>query len=197
MRPKIESVADRLAAHSLSGSAPNESVAFRRRMRKLPPASSRSWKPRRIEACAEGTNPIFTQGVQMPYRKPAPRLACAAVIVLASLSNPAGAQSYPTKALRLIVSSAPQGGTDTIARIAAATLSETLGQQVVVENRPGANGQIAVAMVAKAPPDGYTLLMSGAASMVIHPHTYAKLPYDVAGDFAPVSLMASSDYILA
>lgn len=120
-----------------------------------------------------------------------------AAITLAFASSAAFAQSYPNKPLRLIVSSAPQGGTDTIARIAAATLSESLGQQVVVENRPGANGQIAVTLVAKSPPDGYTLLMSGAASMVIHPHTYAKLPYDVARDFATVSLVASSDYILA
>ena len=91
----------------------------------------------------------------------------------------------------------PQGGTDTIARIAAAQLSESLGQQVIVDNRPGANGQIAVAVLAKSPPDGYTLLMSGAASLVIHPHTYSKLPYDVARDLQPVSLMAASDYILA
>lgn len=109
----------------------------------------------------------------------------------------AAAQAYPNKSLRLLVSSAPQGGTDTIARIAAASLSASLGQQVVVDNRPGANGQIAVSMLAKSPPDGYTLLMSGAASMVIHPHTYSKLPYDVAQDLAPVSLLASSDYILA
>lgn len=107
------------------------------------------------------------------------------------------AQSYPVKPLRLLVSSAPQGGTDTIARIAAASLTTSLGQQVVVENRPGASGQIAVSMLAKATPDGYTLLMSGAASMVIHPHTYSKLPYDVAQDLAPVSLLASSDYILS
>ena len=110
---------------------------------------------------------------------------------------PVFAQTYPSKPIRLIVSSAPQGGTDTIARITAASLTESLGQQVIVENRPGANGQIAVTLVAKAPPDGYTLLMSGAASMVIHPHTYSKLPYDVARDFIPVTLVASSDYILA
>jgi tripartite-type tricarboxylate transporter receptor subunit TctC len=112
-------------------------------------------------------------------------------------SAAAWAQSFPAKPLRLLVSSAPQGGTDTIARIAAASLTTSLGQQVVVENRPGANGQIAVGILAKAPPDGYTLLMSGAASMVIHPHTYSKLPYDVAQDLAPVSLLASSDYILS
>ena len=120
-----------------------------------------------------------------------------AALVLAAASGAALAQAYPNKPLKLIVSSSPQGGTDTIARIAAAQLSESLGQQVVVDNRPGANGQIAVAMLAKSPPDGYTLLMSGAASLVIHPHTYSKLPYDVARDLQPVSLMAQSDYILA
>ena len=121
----------------------------------------------------------------------------AAIAVLAVAPCAGWAQAYPTKPLRLIVSSSPQGGTDTIARITATQLTDSLGQQVVVENRPGANGQIAVALVAKSPPDGYTLLMSGAASLVIHPHTYSKLPYDVARDLAPVTLMASSDYILA
>ncbi len=120
-----------------------------------------------------------------------------AALALTFGSVVASAQTYPTKPIKLIVSSSPQGGTDTIARIAAAQLSESLGQQVVVENRPGANGQIAVNVLAKSPPDGYTLLMSGAASLVIHPHTYAKLPYDVARDLQPVSLMAKSDYILA
>ena len=120
-----------------------------------------------------------------------------AVAALAATTGASLGQTYPSKPLRLIVSSAPQGGTDTIARITAATLTSSLGQQVVVENRPGANGQIAVALLAKSPPDGYTLLMSGAASMVIHPHTYSKLPYDVARDLAPVTLVASSDYILS
>ena len=113
--------------------------------------------------------------------------------VVHTAAVPVFAQAYPSKPIRLIVSSAPQGGTDTIARITAASLTESLGQQVIVENRPGANGQIAVTLVAKSPPDGYTLLMSGAASMVIHPHTYSKLPYDVARDFIPVTLVASSD----
>ena len=120
-----------------------------------------------------------------------------AAIALSLITSATLAQAYPNKPLRLIVSSAPQGGTDTIARITAAALTESLGQQVIVENRPGANVQIAVTLVAKSPPDGYTLLMSGAASMVIHPHTYSKLPYDVARDFIPVTLVASSDYILA
>ncbi|MES2564211.1 MAG: tripartite tricarboxylate transporter substrate binding protein [Pseudomonadota bacterium] len=124
-------------------------------------------------------------------------ISVSAALTLTFTVGGAWAQTYPIKPLRLIVSSSPQGGTDTIARIAAAQLSESLGQQVIVDNRPGANGQIAVAVLAKSPPDGYTLLMSGAASLVIHPHTYSKLPYDVARDLQPVSLMAASDYILA
>jgi tripartite-type tricarboxylate transporter receptor subunit TctC len=131
----------------------------------------------------------------LPYVLAAVRATAVGPLVLMTVE--AIAQTYPSKPLRLIVSSSPQGGTDTIARITAAQLTESLGQQVIVENRPGANGQIAVALVAKSPPDGYTLLMSGAASLVIHPHTYSKLPYDVARDLAPVTLVASSDYILA
>ena len=118
-------------------------------------------------------------------------------VLATALASPALAQSYPVKPLRLIVSSSPGGGTDAIARIMGAQLTESLGQTVIIENRAGANGQIASALVAKSPPDGYTLLMSGAVSMVIHPHTYSKLPYDVARDFTPVTLLAASDYILA
>jgi tripartite-type tricarboxylate transporter receptor subunit TctC len=106
-------------------------------------------------------------------------------------------QPYPSKPIRIVVSSSPQGGTDTIARIMATALGESMGQQVVVENRPGAGGQIGTSFVARAPADGYTLLMSAAAAVVIHPNTFSKLPYDIARDFTPVSLVASSDYILA
>ena len=146
----------------------------------------------------EGAKILFHASLRRASR-PVPQGLCVSVFVAAlGLScNIAFAQTYPTKPLRLLVSSSPGGGTDTIARITADQLTESLRQQVIVENRPGANGQIAVALTAKSPPDGYTLLMSGAASLVIHPHTYAKLPYDVARDLAPVTLLASSDYILA
>jgi len=109
----------------------------------------------------------------------------------------AAGQGYPNKPIRMIVASAPQGGTDAIARILAVELGSTLGQQVVVENRAGAGGQIGTAFVARSPADGYTMIMSAAAAVVIHPNTYRKLPYDMAKDFAPVSLVASSEYILA
>jgi len=139
----------------------------------------------RYDAASDTKNPRLCSMLKWP------------LIGLAAVAPMSTAQTWPSKPLRLIVSSAPQGGTDTIARIAAGALSEGLAQQIVVDNRPGANGQIALSLLAKAPADGHTLLMHGAASMVIHPHTYAKLPYDLARDFLPVGLMAASDYILS
>jgi tripartite-type tricarboxylate transporter receptor subunit TctC len=109
----------------------------------------------------------------------------------------AAGQSYPERPVRLIMASAPGGGTDTMGRIIASALSEQLGQQFIPENRPGAGGQIATASVAKAPADGYILLFAAGQSLVIHPHTYANLPYNVARDLAPISLTGASDYILA
>ena len=109
----------------------------------------------------------------------------------------AAAQSYPERPVRLILASAPGGGTDTMGRILATALSEQLGQQFVPDNRPGAGGQIATTLVTKAPPDGYTLLFAAGQSLVIHPHTYANLPYNVQRDLAPISVMGTSDYILA
>jgi tripartite-type tricarboxylate transporter receptor subunit TctC len=115
----------------------------------------------------------------------------------AGLQLPAAAQAYPERPIRLILASAPGGGTDTMGRIMANALAEQLGQQLVPENRPGAGGQIATASVTKAHPDGYTLLFAAGQSLVIHPNTYANLPYNVARDLAPISLTGASDYILA
>lgn len=109
----------------------------------------------------------------------------------------APAQTYPTKPMRIIVPASPGGGTDAAARIIAAALTQGLGQQVVVENRPGAGGLIGNEVAAKAPADGYTLLMAPAAPTVIFPHTFSKIPYDSLRDFAAVSLVANSEYILA
>jgi len=121
-------------------------------------------------------------------------LTGAAGLLLAAV---AAGQTYPERPVRLIMASAVGGGTDTMGRIMAAALSEQLGQQFVPENRPGAGGQIATASVTKSPPDGYTLLFAAGQSLVIHPHTYASLPYNVARDLAPITLVGASDYILA
>jgi tripartite-type tricarboxylate transporter receptor subunit TctC len=107
-----------------------------------------------------------------------------AVALLAALH--ASAQTYPSRPIRLIVPFAPGGNVDITARAVAPGLSEVLGQQVVVENRPGAGGTIATDFVAKAPPDGYTLLMGSSSVMTNGPALYPKLPYDVIRDLAPV-----------
>src|SRR5450631_3307469 len=105
------------------------------------------------------------------------------------------AQGYPNRAIRLVVPSSPGGGTDITGRIVAQKLSEQLGQQVVVDNRAGAGTIIGNDVVAKAAPDGYTLLM-GLSTLAINPSMYAKLPYDALRDFAPVSLAVLSPNIL-
>ena len=119
-----------------------------------------------------------------------------ALAVLAALAAlPAAAQTYPNRPIRLVVPSSPGGGTDITGRIVANKLSEQLGQQVVVDNRAGAGTIIGIEIVAKAPPDGYTLLM-GLSTLAINPSMYAKLPYDALRDLAPISLAVLSPNIL-
>ena len=106
------------------------------------------------------------------------------------------AQSYPHKPIRLVLPYPPGGGTDVIARPLAQKLTETLGQQVIVDNRGGANGNIGMEFVAKSPPDGYTLLFALTAQYAINPSLYPKLPYDTVKDYAPISLLANAPYLL-
>ena len=105
------------------------------------------------------------------------------------------AQAYPSKTVRIVVPFAAGGGTDVIARYLAAGLTESLKRQVIVDNRAGANAIVGTEHVARAPADGYTLLFVSSPHMV-NPSMYAKLPYDTLRDFAPVSLIALSPYIL-
>lgn len=99
------------------------------------------------------------------------------------------AQSYPAKPIRVIVGFAPGGGTDVTARVLAPALAERLGQRVVIDNRPGADGVLGSDLAAKAAPDGYTLLMVNSGHTV-NPGVFKKLPYDTVRDFAPVTLVA-------
>ena len=108
----------------------------------------------------------------------------------------AAAQNYPAKVVRLIVSFPPGGATDTFSRLAAAELTKTLGQQVIVENRPGAGTTIAADAVAKAAPDGYTLLFTDLSSHVITASLYRKLPYNPLTSFAPVAPLNASPLLL-
>ena len=107
----------------------------------------------------------------------------------------AAAQTYPTRAVRLIAHSAPGGTSDILGRIVAQKLTEALGQQVVVENRPGASGIIGVDVAAKSAPDGYTLLITQ-TSIAINPSMFAKLPYNALRDFAPITQLVAAPNLL-
>lgn len=117
------------------------------------------------------------------------------IFLAAMLAFPVGAQTYPTRAVKLVVGFTPGGGVDINARLLAPKLAEYLGQQFVVENRPGAGTNIANELVAKAPPDGYTLLVTTAA-LAINMSLYSKLPFDAVRDFAPVSVFSESPNVL-
>ncbi len=123
-------------------------------------------------------------------------LLALAVSFALSFGVPAHAQAYPHKPVRLIVGLPAGGGVDITARITGAKLSEFWGQQVVVENRPGAGTTIAADIVAKATPDGYTLLQCGIGSHGIAPSLYKKLPYDHIKDFAPISIIGTTPNVL-
>jgi len=112
--------------------------------------------------------------------------SCALAVCLAAVSGYSSAQDFPSKPLRLVVGSTPGGGTDISARLIAPKMSEQLGQQVVVENRPGATTTIGVNYVVRSAPDGYTMLM-GVSSLAINPHILQNVPYDALKDLAPVT----------
>ena len=109
---------------------------------------------------------------------------------------PSHAQTYPSKPIRLIVPNVPGGGTDTIARLIAEKVSPALGQQIIVDNRGGAGGRIAAELVARAPKDGYTLLLGSAATLITGPALDADRKYDPVKDFAPITLAGTTAYIL-
>jgi tripartite-type tricarboxylate transporter receptor subunit TctC len=113
------------------------------------------------------------------------------VTALALLPSALCAQAFPAKPVRLLVGFPAGGGVDVIARQLAQELAKPLGQPVVVDNRPGAAGNIAVELTVKSPPDGYTLLMGNVGSLAINPGLYTKLPFDTVRDLAPVSLVAT------
>ena len=125
-------------------------------------------------------------------------LLFAAALAFQSLvcALPAFGQAYPAKPIRIIVTFPAGGGADFVARAVAPKLSEALGQPVVIENRAGANGGIGNELVAKSPPDGYTLLLGAAGALTIAPHLYKNLPFDTLKDFEPICLVGSSPFIL-
>jgi tripartite-type tricarboxylate transporter receptor subunit TctC len=119
-----------------------------------------------------------------------------ALVLLLACAPALAQEAYPSKPIRVVIGYSAGGGNDLIVRLIAPRLSEALGQPVIVENKPGAQGIIAGEQVAKAPADGYTILMGPSGPMTINPATYARLPYSPTRDFAPVTMIASFPLIL-
>ena len=126
-----------------------------------------------------------------------PFAAAITIATLAAVTAPAAhAQDYPSKPIRLIVPFATGGVTDNSARVLADKLSKQLGQQVIVENKPGASGNVGTEQDAKSAPDGYTLLLGFDGTLSINPQVFPKVPFDTLKDFAPVSKLGDADLVL-
>src|SRR5690606_29057618 len=115
---------------------------------------------------------------------------------LGTIASPAAAQAWPARPIRFVVPYPPGGPLDQVARALAEKLREPLGQPVVVENRPGAGGNIGADLVAKAAPDGYSIVMGAVATHAINPYLYAKMPYDANRDFTPITRVATVPNVL-
>ena len=114
----------------------------------------------------------------------------AAILALAMLAPAPAYAQYPTKPIRLVVPFAPGGSSSIVARVVAAEMSKELGQQIIIDNKPGGGGNVAMLEVARAEPDGYTLIIGHIGTLAVNPYMFAKLPFDVDKDFVPVSLLA-------
>ncbi len=126
------------------------------------------------------------------------RTVISAALIAIAFAPTATAAEYPTKPIRLVVGFAPGGGTDTTARAIGSKLGELLGQQIIIDNRAGAAGNIATEIVARAVPDGYTILMGTIAALAINPSLYTtKLPFDPIKDFAPIVQAVDSTNVLS
>lgn len=137
----------------------------------------------------------------MTNRYHAPRrrllaLAGASALLAGLGATPAQAQDFPSKPIRLVVPFTPGGVTDTGARVVAERLGARLGQQVVVDNRPGASGNIGTQAVAGAAPDGHTLVLGFDGTLVINPHVFAKVPFDTLRDFVPISKIGDTALVI-
>lgn len=136
----------------------------------------------------------------MPLRSPDRRAWLAAALACAALAlapaAPVAAQPFPSKPVKLVIPFPPGGSLDNIGRLIAQKLSEAWGQQVVIENKPGAGGNIGADLVAKSPADGYTVVMGALSTHAVNPSLYPTMPYDAVRDFAPISLVAITPNVL-
>ena len=128
------------------------------------------------------------------YKLGVAALAYGAIFILHG--HGALAQDYPSKTIRMVLSFPPGGGTDAIARPLTQRMTKSLGQPVIVDHRPGANGILALELVARSPADGHTLILSNVGPIAMNPAIYDKLPYDPVKSFAPITLVGSAQYVL-
>lgn len=124
-------------------------------------------------------------------------VAAIATVIATACLHAAWAQDYPSKPIRMLNPLPAGGPTDVLGRMIAQPVSEALGRQIVTDNRPGAAGNIAAEMAAKAPPDGYTLFIAGVGNFAVNVSLFRKLPYDPVRDFAPIALLATAPYVVA
>jgi|LauGreDrversion4_2_1035121.scaffolds.fasta_scaffold110773_2 tripartite-type tricarboxylate transporter receptor subunit TctC len=134
--------------------------------------------------------------MQLQKRKIIAALLTTAAASLGLVSTAHAQGAYPNKPIRLIVPFTPGGVTDTSARLIADQMTKRLGQQIIVENKPGASGNIGTSQVAQSDPDGYTLLLGFDGTMVINPHVFASVPFDAVKDFAPVGKIGDADLVI-
>jgi tripartite-type tricarboxylate transporter receptor subunit TctC len=127
------------------------------------------------------------------------KLDSAVLFAAALLAVPgalAQAPAYPTKPIKLVVPFSPGGASDLTARTLAQKMGESMGQSIVVENKPGANGVLGIESVAKSPPDGYTILLTDRGSLTVNPSLYQHLPYDPIKDFSYIGIATDGPYVL-
>ena len=140
-------------------------------------------------------HPITAIGLRtLPVMRNLARMLLAAIALAAPMM--AGAQAYPSRPVKLVVPFPPGGSLDITGRLIAQRLTEMWGQAVVVENKPGAGGNIGADFVAKSTPDGYTILLGALSTHAVNPNLYAKMPYDAVRDFAPITLIATTPNVL-
>ncbi len=123
-------------------------------------------------------------------------IALGIALLVSGLPAAAQAQPYPNKPIRLLVPFPAGGGTDVMARLLGQKMSESMGQPVLIDNRPGSDTVVAVDILARSPADGYTLLLTLDIAVTMNPFMYSKLPYDPVKDLAPISLVATTDLII-
>src|SRR5712691_9746972 len=154
----------------------------------------------RLEALSGGgfpeNEPIHAGGVMKQLIGFVAGILIPGLIVAGGTSNFALAQTWPTKPIRIVIAQAPGSATDVISRVVGNQLSQSLGQPIVIDARPGAGGVLGTEVAARSAPDGYTLFMANNSTHGSNPAVYAKLPYDAVKDFAPISFVASVPYVL-